>query len=161
MGDLKDGPEHLVFLFAFVAGVLGVFHFVLEFEERVFDVFEAVWWRFAVLGRADGGHFGLDLLSTRLGDGCRGSLCKSKQRLLSRRAGFYVGVLSSCAVTILSKVKLKLKTEVGAGVAEHRWSKAKPDLRRRAELELEALQPPSTHSIPTSSTASFCRNGGH
>lgn len=57
MGDLKDGPEHFVLLFAFVRGGLGVFHFVFEFEEGVFDVLEAVWWRLAVFGGADCGHF--------------------------------------------------------------------------------------------------------
>lgn len=57
MSDLEDGPENFVFLFAFVAGGLGVFHFVFEFEKGVFDVFEAFWWRLAVLGGADRWHF--------------------------------------------------------------------------------------------------------
>ena len=37
MGDLEDGPETLVLFLALVAGVLGVFELVLEFEEGVFD----------------------------------------------------------------------------------------------------------------------------
>lgn len=57
VGDLEDGPGHFVLLLAFVAGVLGVFHFVGEFEEGVFDVFEAVWWGLAVLSCSDRGHF--------------------------------------------------------------------------------------------------------
>lgn len=43
-------------LFALVRGVLSIFHFVGEFEEGVFDVIEAVWWRFAVFGTANWGH---------------------------------------------------------------------------------------------------------
>lgn len=56
--DLKHRPQHLVLLLALVRGIFGVFHFVMELEERVFDVFEAVWWRLAVFGCADGGHGG-------------------------------------------------------------------------------------------------------
>ena len=37
MGDLEDGPERFVLLFAFVAGIFGIFELVLEFEEGVFD----------------------------------------------------------------------------------------------------------------------------
>lgn len=37
MGDLEDGPEDFLFLFALARGILGVFEFVLEFEEGVFD----------------------------------------------------------------------------------------------------------------------------
>lgn len=33
--DLEDGPEHFVLLFAFMAGVFGVFELVLEFEEGI------------------------------------------------------------------------------------------------------------------------------
>lgn len=61
MGDLKDGPEHLMLLFAFVAGVLGVFHFVGKLEENVFDILETVWRRLAILGGADSGHRGVSL----------------------------------------------------------------------------------------------------
>ncbi len=56
MRDLEDGPQHLVLLFALVTRILGVLELVLEFEEGVFDVFEAVWWRFAVFCTADGRH---------------------------------------------------------------------------------------------------------
>ena len=56
--DLKNGPQHLVLLFAFVGGVLGVFHLVLKLEERVFDVFKAVGRGLAVFGCADGWHGG-------------------------------------------------------------------------------------------------------
>jgi len=58
MCDLEDGPHHLVPLLALVRGVLGVLHLVLELEERVFDVFEAIWGRFAVARRADWWHSG-------------------------------------------------------------------------------------------------------
>jgi hypothetical protein len=43
VGDLEDGPCHLVLLLALVRGVLGVLHLVLELEERVLQVLEAVW----------------------------------------------------------------------------------------------------------------------
>lgn len=39
MRDLKDRPEHLVLLLAFVACILGVFELVLEFEEGIFDLY--------------------------------------------------------------------------------------------------------------------------
>ncbi len=59
--DLHDGPEGFVFLLALVRRGLRVFHLVGELEERVFDVFEAWRWRFAVAAcAADCGH------------GCRG-----------------------------------------------------------------------------------------
>lgn len=58
MGNLEDGPEGLVALFALVGGVLGVFHLVAEFEEGVFDVVEAGGRGFAGAGGADGGHVG-------------------------------------------------------------------------------------------------------
>lgn len=43
MGDLEDGPKHLVFLFALMTGVLGILHLVGELEESILDVFEAIW----------------------------------------------------------------------------------------------------------------------
>lgn len=52
MGDLEDGPQHLVLLLALVARVLGVFEPVLELEEGVFDVVEAVGRGFAVFAGA-------------------------------------------------------------------------------------------------------------
>ena len=59
--DLEDGPQHLVLLLALVARVLGVFEAVLEFEEGVFDVVEAVGRGFAVFACASyrwhGGRF--------------------------------------------------------------------------------------------------------
>jgi hypothetical protein len=45
VGDLEDGPCHLVLLLALVRCVLGVLHLGLELEERVFEVFEAIWRR--------------------------------------------------------------------------------------------------------------------
>lgn len=30
-------------LFAFMRGILGVFHLVTEFEQRIFNVVEAIW----------------------------------------------------------------------------------------------------------------------
>ena len=56
MCDLEDGPQHLVLLLALVAGVLGVLHLVAEFQQGVFEVFEAIGRWFAVLGGADGWH---------------------------------------------------------------------------------------------------------
>ena len=58
VGDLDDGPQGLVALLALVAGGLGVFHLVGEFEERVFEVGEAWGWGFACprAAAADGGH---------------------------------------------------------------------------------------------------------
>lgn len=59
MGDLEYGPHHFVLLFAFVRCVFGVFHLVLELEEGVFDVFEAVWRRLLVAcAGAVGWHVG-------------------------------------------------------------------------------------------------------
>lgn len=58
MGDLKDRPEHLVLLLAFVAGVLGIFHLVLKLEQRVFNVLEAIRRRLAVLSGPYGRHRG-------------------------------------------------------------------------------------------------------
>lgn len=52
MTDLKYRPQHLVPFLPFVRRVLGVFHLVAEFEERVFDVVEAGGWGFAVSRRA-------------------------------------------------------------------------------------------------------------
>ena len=63
MRDLEHRPEHLMLLLAFVASIFGVFELVLKFEERVFDVVEAIRWWFAVLCCADGRH--VDLLSSR------------------------------------------------------------------------------------------------
>lgn len=62
MRYLEDGPHALISLLPFMRLVGGVFHLVLEFEEGVFDVFEAVWWGFAVAARGtDWRHFGLRL----------------------------------------------------------------------------------------------------
>jgi hypothetical protein len=55
--NLKDGPQSLISLLSLVRRILGVFHLVGELEEGVFDVVEAVWWRFAVAGTADRWHF--------------------------------------------------------------------------------------------------------
>lgn len=63
MGDLKDGPENFMTLFAFVCGVLGVFHLVAEFQEGVFDVVEAVRWGFAVARGAYWRHLDWSLWS--------------------------------------------------------------------------------------------------
>jgi len=41
--DLEDRPLHLMLLFAFVACVLGVLHFVGELEKSIFDILEPVW----------------------------------------------------------------------------------------------------------------------
>lgn len=59
MSDLKDGPDHFVLLLPFVRGILGVLELVGEFEQSVFDVFEAVGRRLAILGAANRRHFEL------------------------------------------------------------------------------------------------------
>lgn len=57
MGDLEDGPEGFVFLFAVCGGGLGVAHFVGVGEEGVFYVVEAGWGGFAAFcGGADWWH---------------------------------------------------------------------------------------------------------
>lgn len=57
MGDLKDGPQGFVLLFAVGGGVLGVAHFVGVGEKGVFDVVEAGGGRFFGFGGADRWHF--------------------------------------------------------------------------------------------------------
>ena len=42
MCDLEHGPEHLMLFLALVARVLGVLEAVLEFEECILDVVEAL-----------------------------------------------------------------------------------------------------------------------
>lgn len=57
MCDLEDGPQSLVAFLALVCSSFRVFHLVLEFEQGVFDVVKAFWWRFLVAACAsDGGH---------------------------------------------------------------------------------------------------------
>ena len=58
MCDLKDWPERFVLLFAFVAGVLGILHLVLELEQSIFDILEAIWRWLAVLSCTYGRHRG-------------------------------------------------------------------------------------------------------
>lgn len=58
MSDLEDRPSHFVLLLALMTGIFGIFHLVLELEQSVFDIFEAIWRRLSVLGRADGRHGG-------------------------------------------------------------------------------------------------------
>ncbi len=50
MSDLKDRPQDLVPLLALVRRVLGVFHLVAEFQQRVLNVLEPLGWRLAVAG---------------------------------------------------------------------------------------------------------------
>lgn len=57
MTDLKYRPQNLVSLLALVRRVLGVLHLVAEFEQRVFQVVEAVWRRFAITRRSYRRHF--------------------------------------------------------------------------------------------------------
>jgi hypothetical protein len=59
MGNLKNGPQGLIPLLALVWRVFGVLHLVGELEECVFDVVEAIWWRFAVAGAANRRHSGV------------------------------------------------------------------------------------------------------
>jgi hypothetical protein len=58
MTDLKNRPVDFMPLLALVRCVLGVFHFVAEFKQRIFDIVEARWWRFFVAGCSYGRHFG-------------------------------------------------------------------------------------------------------
>lgn len=58
MCDLEDRPHGFLPPLALVRRVLGVFHLVLELEERVLDVVEAVGWGFLALGGAHGRHVG-------------------------------------------------------------------------------------------------------
>ena len=58
MSDLEDRPSHFVLLLALMTGIFGIFHLVLELEQSIFDVFEAIWRRLSVLGCADGRHSG-------------------------------------------------------------------------------------------------------
>jgi hypothetical protein len=60
MVDLEDGPEYLMPLLAFVRSILGVFHFIAEFQQRVFDVLKAIGWGFAIAGCADRWHISRD-----------------------------------------------------------------------------------------------------
>lgn len=64
MSDLEDWPDHFVLLLSFVRGILGVLELVGEFEQSVFDVFEAVRRRLAVSGAADRRHYDLRLETT-------------------------------------------------------------------------------------------------
>lgn len=56
MRDLEYGPFHLLPLLALVRRILGVFHFVRKFEQRIFDIIEAVGRRLFVAGTTDGRH---------------------------------------------------------------------------------------------------------
>lgn len=56
MSDLEDWPDHFVLFLSFVRGIFGILELVGEFEQSVFDVFEAVGRRLAVSGAADRRH---------------------------------------------------------------------------------------------------------
>jgi hypothetical protein len=56
MADLEDGPQSLVALLALVWRVLCILHLVGKLEKSVFDVFEAIRWRFAITGGARRWH---------------------------------------------------------------------------------------------------------
>lgn len=56
MRDLEDRPHCLLAPLALVWRILCIFHLVLEFEEGVLDVVEAVGRGFLALGGAHGGH---------------------------------------------------------------------------------------------------------
>lgn len=43
MAYLEYRPHDFMALFAFMRGILGVFHLVTEFEQRIFNVVEAIW----------------------------------------------------------------------------------------------------------------------
>lgn len=71
MSDLEDWPEHFVLLLALMTGILGVFHFVGEFEECIFNIFKAFWRRLAVLCCPDGWHSCGEISGTFEGRRCR------------------------------------------------------------------------------------------
>lgn len=48
MADLKNGPEDLMSLLPFMRCILGVFHFVAEFEECIFQIVKAIRWGLAI-----------------------------------------------------------------------------------------------------------------
>jgi hypothetical protein len=63
MTYLKYRPEDLMSFLALMRRILRIFHFIGEFQERVFDVVEAFGWGFAVARGADGWHLcGSELL---------------------------------------------------------------------------------------------------
>lgn len=56
MANLENGPEHLVLLLALMRCIFGIFHFIAEFQECVFDVIEACWGWFAIARCANWRH---------------------------------------------------------------------------------------------------------
>jgi hypothetical protein len=59
MTYLENRPEHFMPLLALVRRVLGVFHFIAEFEEGILDIVEARRGRFLVARCSYGWHFAL------------------------------------------------------------------------------------------------------
>lgn len=89
MTDLKYRPQNLVSLLALVRCVLGVLHLVAEFEQRVFQVVEAVWRRFAITRRSYRRHFlfGLGGVRSRGKFGVRRENCLQGEFKAGRRSG--------------------------------------------------------------------------
>lgn len=82
MTDLENRPQYFMPLLALVRSVLGVFHLVGEFEQGVFDVVKAVWWRLAVACGADGRHGCVRWLGLEEAGGSRGQDKKGYRGLL-------------------------------------------------------------------------------
>ena len=69
MGDLEHGPDHFLLFLSFMRSILGILEFVGEFEQRVFEVFEAIGWGLAVSGATDRRHFGVQVAASGDDDG--------------------------------------------------------------------------------------------
>ena len=65
-------------LLSIVRRILGIFHLIVELEERIFYIIEARWWGLAVARGADGRHVGglssnrtLEIIPSYQGSECR------------------------------------------------------------------------------------------
>jgi hypothetical protein len=57
MRYLKDRPLHLVLLLSLMTCILSILHLVAELQQRILDVFKAIWWRLlAFAGASNRGH---------------------------------------------------------------------------------------------------------
>ena len=56
MGDLENGPHHFVLLLSLMRCILRILHLVLELEQRILDVLEALWRRLPVSGTSTVGR---------------------------------------------------------------------------------------------------------
>ena len=56
MTDLEYRPEDFVFFLSFVRGILGIFHFIAELEQGIFEIVKASGGRLAIARGSDGRH---------------------------------------------------------------------------------------------------------